>query len=109
MGKSSNLERAKRINSARAFINRHDTTAKVVSAMIDQYGISKRQAYRYIQEAKMIRKDVPIPDTKIAFTVKLSQNLIQVLRQHAKDTGKTLSEIVTRSLEAFLQNGQRRG
>ena len=77
--------------------------------MIDQYGISKRQAYRYIQEAKMIRKDVPIPDTKIAFTVKLSQNLIQVLRQHAKDTGKTLSEIVTRSLEAFLQNGQRRG
>ena len=77
--------------------------------MIDQYGISKRQAYRYIQEAKMIRKDVPIPDTKIAFTVKLSQNLIQTLRKHAKDTGKTLSEIVTRSLEAFLQNGQRRG
>jgi predicted DNA-binding transcriptional regulator YafY len=109
MGKSSNLERAKRINSARAFINRHDTAAKAVSEMIDQYGISKRQAYRYIQEAKMIGKDVPIPDTKIAFTVKLSQNLIQALRQHAKDTGKTLSEIVTRSLEAFLQNGQRRG
>ena len=109
MGKSSNLERAKRINSARAFINRYDTAAKAISAMIDQYGISKRQAYRYIQEAKMIRKDVPIPDTKIAFTVKLSQNLIQALRQHAKDTGKTLSEIVTRSLEAFLQNGQRRG
>ena len=77
--------------------------------MIDQYGISKRQAYRYIQEARMIRKDVPIPDTKIAFTVKLSQNLIQALRQHAKDTGKTLSVIVTQSLEAFLQNGQRRG
>lgn len=109
MGKSSNLERAKRINSARAFIKRHDTAAKAVSMMIAQYGISKRQAYRYIQEAKMIRKDVPIPDTKIAFTVKLSQNLIQALRQHAKDTGKTLSEIVTRSLEAFLQNGQRRG
>jgi len=109
MGKSSNLERAKRINSARAFISRHDTTAKAVSAMIDQYAISKRQAYRYIQEAKMIRKDVPVPDTKIAFTVKLPQNLIQALRQRAKDTGKTLSEIVTRSLEAFLQNGQRRG
>jgi len=109
MGKSSNLERAKRINSARAFIKRYDIAPKAVSAMIDQYGISKRQAYRYIQEAKMIRKDVPIPDTKIAFTVKLSQNLIQVLRQHAKDTGKTLSEIVTRSLEAFLQNGQRHG
>lgn len=109
MGKSSNLERAKRINSARAFINRYDTAAKSVSAMIDQYGISKRQAYRYIQEAKIIGKDVPIPDTKIAFTVKLSQNLIQALREHAKDTGKTLSEIVARSLEAFLQNGQGRG
>lgn len=109
MSKSSNLERAKRINFARAVISRYDTTANAVSAMIDQYGISKRQAYRYVQEAKMIRKDVPIPDTKIAFTVKLSQNLIQALRQHAKETGKTLSEIVTRSLEAFLQNGQRHG
>ena len=109
MGKSSNLERAKRINSARAFINRHDTTAKAVSAMIDQYGISKRQAYRYIQEAKMIGKNVPIPAPKVAFTVKLSQNLIRALRQHAKVTGKTLSEIVTQSLERILQSGQRRG
>jgi hypothetical protein len=109
MAKSSQSERAQRINSALSLIQEQNSTAKAATAMADQYGISKRQAYRYVREAKALGKQVPIPDIKIAFTVKLSRNLIQALRQYAKDTGKTLSEIVTQSLEAFLQDGRRRG
>jgi predicted DNA-binding transcriptional regulator YafY len=109
MAKSSNIERAQRINSALSHIKHHGSIAQAAAAMADQYGISKRQAYRYVQEAKIIGKHVPIPDQKIAFTVKLSRNLIQALRRHAKKTGKTLSEIVTQALETFLQSGERRG
>ena len=76
--------------------------------MTEQYGISKRQAYRYIHEANKIGAEIPIPDHKIAFTVKLSQSLIQRLREYAKSSGKSLSEIVTQSLEVFLQNGRGR-
>ena len=109
MAKSSNIERAQRINFALSLIKHHSTVAQAVAAMADQYGISKRQAYRYVQEAKIIGKRVPIPDQKIACTVKLSRNLIQAVRRHAKKTGKTLSEIVTQALETFLQSGERRG
>lgn len=50
-----------------------------------------------------------VPGYKIAFTIKLSQDLIQALREHTATTGKTLSEVVTQALESFLRGIQRRG
>jgi predicted DNA-binding transcriptional regulator YafY len=107
--KSTYAERAQRINTALSLIKKYDTVSKAVGAMTEKYGISKRQAYRYIHDANKIGVEVPIPDQKIAFTVKLSQSLIQGLREYAKQSGQSLSEIVTQSLEVFLQNarGQR--
>jgi predicted transcriptional regulator len=43
-----------------------------------------------------------IPERKKAFTVKLSDTLIQKLRAYAQSSGRSLSEIVTRALETFL-------
>lgn len=104
--KSSQAERAQRINTALSLIKKHDTVSKAADAMTEKYGISKRQAYRYIHEAGKIGAKIPIPAQKIAFTVKLSQGLIQALREYAKKSGKSLSQIVTQSLEDFLQNGR---
>lgn len=109
MVKSSNKERARRINTAHSLLQKTGASAQAVNAMIAQYGISKRQAYRYIQEAQRIGAHIPIPEVKIAFTVKLTPNLIQTLRQHSIDSGKSLSDIVTMALETFLQKGQKRG
>jgi hypothetical protein len=78
-------------------------------ALSAQYGISKRQAYRYVKEAESAGRQIPVPDQKVAFTVKLSQNLTQSLRQYAQFKGQTLSEVVTQALEAFLYKGRRRG
>jgi hypothetical protein len=108
MAKSSNTERARRINTAFLFLKQHGAGPKAVTEMMKQYNLSKRQAYRYIQEARKLRKSIPIPETKMAFTVKLSPSLIQRLRDHARSTGQSLSEIVTRALEAFLCDGRRR-
>lgn len=104
--KSTQVERAQRINTALSLIRKHSTISKAADAMTERYGISKRQAYRYISEANKIGDEIPIPDQKIAFTVKLSQSLIQALREYARKSGKSLSEIVTQSLEVFLQNGR---
>ncbi|MBN1636067.1 MAG: hypothetical protein JW920_06105 [Deltaproteobacteria bacterium] len=104
--KSTQAQRAQRINTALSLLKEHGTVSKAAETMREQYGISKRQAYRYTQEATKIGEEVPIPDRKIAFTVKLSQNLILALREYAKKSRKSLSEIVTQSLEGFLQNGQ---
>ena len=109
MVKSSNTERAKRINAALEQIKEHGTIAGAVAAMADRYQISKRQAYRYIHEAQKIGDKVPIPDSKITFTVKLSPKLIQITRDYAKASGHTISDIVTRALERYLYKGRRRG
>ncbi len=109
MVKSSNKERARRVNAAHTFIKKHDTIAQAVNAMVAQYGISKRQAYRYIHEAQKIGTPIAIPESKIAFTVKLTPNLIQKLRQYSIQSGISLSQIVTLALETFLRRGRRRG
>jgi predicted DNA-binding transcriptional regulator YafY len=104
--KSTHAERAQRINTALSLIKKHDTVSKAADAMTKEYGVSRRQAYRYIHDARKIGAEIPIPDQKIAFTVKLSQSLILRLREYAKQSGQSLSEIVTQSLEVFLQNGR---
>jgi hypothetical protein len=109
MGRSSRTERARRINAAVALLRQHDSAALAAAAMASRYGISRRQAYRYVHQAEVIGKEVSIPDKKIAFTVKLSQNLVEALRQYATSTGQSLSDIVTEALEAFLYKDRRRG
>jgi hypothetical protein len=109
MARSSNTERAKRLNAAQALIKHKESPSNAAKTLGKQYGLSKRQAYRYVREAELIGKQVPVPDAKIAFTVKLSKNLIKTLRKYAKSTGQSLSEIVTQALEAFFQSGRRRG
>jgi hypothetical protein len=77
--------------------------------MVRLYGLSKRQAYRYLETAKQLTEPIVVPDQKTAFTVKLSIGLIQQLRQHAELTGLTLSELVSQALKAFIQQGRGRG
>lgn len=61
------------------------------------------QAYRYLRRARDARDILPIPDRTGVFTVKLPLGLIRRLRRLAQSSGKTLSGIVTRALEAFLK------
>ncbi|HEJ83364.1 MAG TPA: hypothetical protein ENO25_02245 [Desulfobacteraceae bacterium] len=109
MTKSTNTERAKRINTAVSFLKEFGSLAEAAVALSSQYGISKRQAYRYVKEAESAGGKIPVPDQKVAFTVKLSQNLTLALRKYAQFKGQTLSEVVTEALEAFLYKGRRRG
>ncbi len=104
--KSTKAELTQRINTALLLIRKYNSTSEAADIMVEQYSISKRQAYRYVEQASKIGKQIAVPDPKIAFTVKLSQKLVKRLREHAKHTEKKLNTIVTQSLEDFLQNGQ---
>jgi hypothetical protein len=70
---------------------------------------SQRQAYRYLDQARRLKRPVPVGDAKMSFTVKLSRTLIGRLRSYAATTGLTLSEIVNRALLAVLHRGGGRG
>ncbi len=92
-----------------ALLTKSGSVSEAATALSTQCGISKRQGYRYVKEAEVVGKQVPVPDRKIPFTVKLSESLSQELRQYARFKGQTLSEVVTEALMALLHKGWRRG
>ena len=61
------------------------------------------------QRAQQLRQPVPVQDAKVSFTVKLSRRLVATLRTYAASTGLTLSEIVSRAVQAILHRGGGRG
>jgi transposase-like protein len=109
MNRSSNSEQAQRMNIALELMKEYNSMAKAAAALAERFGISRSQAYRYVRKAQAAGKEVPVPDPKIPFTIKLSQDLIQKLRRYAGSTGKSLSEIVAQALEAFLHGIHGRG
>jgi hypothetical protein len=46
---SHEFEQAQRVNAALALKRRYVERSEAVRAMVDRYGISRRQAYRYVR------------------------------------------------------------
>jgi hypothetical protein len=109
MSRASNVKKAERLNLARAALREHEYLPDAVKQLTRACSISRRQAYRYLETAKKLKHPVPLGDVKISFTVKLSQNLANTIRTYAASTGLTLSEIVSRALQALLNRGGGRG
>jgi hypothetical protein len=106
MKRSASPEWTKRINTTIALLKEKPATAQVALALMQCYGVSRRQAYRYIGKAKRESSELPIPDVKVVFTVKLPEGLVLRLRAYAKPRGDSLSLLVTRSLEEFLDKAE---
>src|SRR5437879_13261382 len=99
MSRASNAQRAMRLNHARELLQRFDHLPDAVAQIRKNSGLSRRQAYRYLQQAAHLKQPLLVGDTKIAFTVKLSQALVRRLRAFANRTELPLSEIVSRALQ----------
>jgi predicted DNA-binding transcriptional regulator YafY len=109
MDRATEPQKAERLNHARELLQRFDHLPDAVAQMVKDSGISPRQAYRYLRQAQRLTQPVPVGDVKVAFTVKLSQELVRRLRAFASRTGVSLSEIVSRALLAALPRRRRRG
>jgi predicted DNA-binding transcriptional regulator YafY len=109
MNRASDVEKAERINHARGLLRRFDHLPDAVDRMVRDCSVSPRQAYRYLQQAQRLKQDVLVGDAKIAFTVKLSEALVERLRSYASTGSLSLSDIVSRALEAFLPRRKKRG
>jgi predicted DNA-binding transcriptional regulator YafY len=109
MARANDAEKAERLNHARGLLQRFDYLPDAVEKMVRDCSVSPRQAYRYLQQAGRLKQDVPVAGGKIAFTVKLSQTLVERLRSYANTRGLSLSDIVSRALEAFLPRRKKRG
>jgi hypothetical protein len=76
--------------------------AEAAVSLSRQFGLSRRQAYRYLQEAQAIGHAVPLVAPSVPITLKMPANIVRDVRAYSVISGLTLSEIVTRAITAFL-------
>ncbi len=109
MARASEAQKAERLNRARTLLRKRARLPEAAERLARGWAISKRQAYRYLEQAQQLKQPVPVGDAKVSFTVKLPRRLVERLRTYAASTGLTLSEIVSRALLAVLHRRGGRG
>ena len=109
MPRSTDTQKAERLNVVHGLLARGLSIAEVAMVLSDQFAISRRQAYRYVQEAQSIGGPVPVGEKSVAVTFKLAPSLIHAVRSRAATDGATISETVSRALIAFLSESDAHG
>jgi predicted DNA-binding transcriptional regulator YafY len=108
MARSTSTQKAARLNAAHRLLARGFLVAEAADALSQEYAISLRQAYRYVEEVQAIGHPVPVGEPSAPITFKIPGDVIRQLRAYSSASGMTLSEIVTRAIKAFLAAATRR-
>ncbi len=82
---------------------------RTAEALTQQFGLSRRQAYRYLQEAQEIDAPVLVASPSIPITIKIPADVVKRLRSHAQTSGMTIGEIVAHAIVSFLDKLNRHG
>lgn len=109
MTKSSEAEQARRVNVTLSLLQRRTSTAEVLEGLVARYGLSRRQAYRYLQQAQRAVLPVPVPEPKAVFTVKLPHSLIVEVRRRARQQRCSIGLWVERALRLELDHAKGHG
>jgi len=102
MARSTDAQKAERLNAAHRLLARGQSLGEVALSMSRQFAMSRRQAYRYIEEAQLIGRPVPVAEAATAVTFKLPPSLVDAVRARAAAEGTTISDMVSRALREFL-------
>jgi AraC-like DNA-binding protein len=109
MGRSTKTNKARQLNAAYAMLQRNIALPKAMQRLSREFGLSERQAYRYLEEATQLDRPVEVSETTVPITLKLPVRTARLLRAYAKSSGLTIGSIVTRALAAFLGTQRRHG
>ena len=83
--------------------------ADAAERLAREFSLSRRQAYRYLEQATALSAPVAAVESTVAITFKLPVRTVRTLRAYARRSGLTLGEIVTQALASFLGAFRRRG
>ena len=109
MTRSSNTHKTHRLNAAFNLLAQGYTLAEAAEALTQQFGLSRRQAYRYLQEAQQIDTPALVASPSIPITIKIPADVVKRLRSHAQASGMTIGEIVAQAIVSFLDKLHRHG
>ena len=72
MTRSTKAEKARQLNAARGLLQRQVALPEAVRQLSDEFDLSERQAYRYLEEASQLDRAVEVPETTGAGHVEAS-------------------------------------
>jgi hypothetical protein len=96
------------VNAAYRLLDRQTEVADAARQLEDEFALSRRQAYRYLEQAAALSAPVAAVEPTVAITFKLPVSLVRGLRAYARRSGLTLGQIVTQALTGFLGAFHRR-
>src|SRR5215510_4818364 len=80
MARSTDAQKAERLNAAHRLLARGQSVGEAALSLSRQFAMSRRQAYRYIEEAQLIGRPVPVVEPATAVTFKLPPSLVDAVR-----------------------------
>ena len=108
MTRATKAEKARLLNAAYRLLQQQRERAEAAQQLGREFAVSRRQAYRYLQEAAALSAPVPAVEPTVAITFKLPVSTVRALRAYAQRSGLSLGQIVTQALTAFLGAFRRR-
>jgi hypothetical protein len=94
--------KSERVEAARRLLAAGTGMAEAAVMLSRTFSLSRRQAYRYLEEAQ-IERPAPVPtEASVTITLKMPASLARDLHAHATHSGITTSEIVRRAVVAFF-------
>jgi hypothetical protein len=109
MARSTKADKARQLNAAYAMLRRYVPLPEAMQRLSREFGLSERQAYRYLEEATHLEQPVEVSEATVPITLKLPAGTAHLLRVYARSSGLTIGAIVTRALAAFLSTQRRHG
>jgi hypothetical protein len=109
MSRATKVDKSRLLNAAYRLLAQQSELAEAAQALAREFALSRRQAYRYLEQAATLTAPVPVVEPMVAVTFKLPVSTVRALRAYARRSGVTLGQIVTQALAAFLGAVRRRG
>jgi Arc/MetJ-type ribon-helix-helix transcriptional regulator len=108
MIRSTRVQKAERLRAARRLLADEIGMAEAAVALSRTFGLSRRQAYRYLELARAGAPPLAA-ENSVTITLKMPESLARGLRAHATQRGVTTSEVVRQAVAALLVAKRRHG
>ena len=109
MARSTKADKARQLNAAFSMLQSSVAFPEAMQRLSREFGLSERQAYRYLEEATQLERPVEVIEATVPITLKVPAATARMLRAYARSSGLTIGAIVTRALAAFLSAQRRHG
>lgn len=103
------MQKATRLNAAYRLLAQGMSRAQAAATLSRDGTISRRQAYRYLEQASQLRRPIDVIEPTLPITFKIPADVIRALRTYAADNELTMSEVVTRATTGYVRRGRRHG